>query len=174
MRPVLLMGLRGSGKSTCGAALARSLGAAFVDLDDEVRARMGTATVSAAWERFGEAAFRAEEIRALCDVLSDTPELLVVALGGGTAAVEGFEAASGDALRVYLHAPPAALRARLREGDADRPALLGNSAVDEIEEVYAARDGLYRRLAHAIVDAGDGVEDTLSRLGAAVAQAASE
>lgn len=174
MMHVLLMGLRGSGKSTCGARLAAALGRRFVDLDDEVRRRMGTATVREAWDRFGEPAFRSEEIAALRDVLSEADEGLIVALGGGTPTVDGFDEESRGTLRVYLHAPADALRARLREGDQDRPALLGASAVDEIEEVYRARDGLYRELAHAVVDAGDGVEDTVSRVGDVVDQAASE
>ncbi len=167
------MGLRGSGKSTCGAALARELGRAFVDLDDATLARVGAPTVREAWERDGEAAFREAEIESLRETLAGWPGA-VVALGGGTPTVAGFEGASGDALRVYLHATPAALRERLEESDPDRPALLGVSAVDEIDEVYAARDAVYRGLAHATVSAGGTARESLEALRAVVAQAARE
>ena len=174
MRTILLMGLRGSGKSTCGAALAQELGRAFVDLDRLTLTRLGAQTVREAWEREGgEAAFRAAELESLGEAIAGWPGA-VIALGGGTPTVDGFEAASADALRVYLHAPPAALRERFDDADADRPAMLGASAVGEIDEVYAARDGVYRGLAHETVSAEGTARDVLAVLRSAVDQAARE
>ena len=68
----------------------------------------------------------------------------------------------------------AALRERFDDADADRPAMLGASAVGEIDEVYAARDGVYRGLAHETVSAEGTARDVLAVLRSAVDQAARE
>lgn len=167
MSAILLAGLRGSGKSTVAPALAEALGRAWVDLDDLTRASLGCATVRQAWESRGETAFRRAELGALRHALRDSPGQ-IVALGGGTPMIEGFAGVLPEGARlVYLHAPPAVLRSRLAEGDPDRPPLLGRSALDEVQEVYDARDPVYRGLAHAVVDAAGGRADTLRAVVAA-------
>ena len=165
---VLLAGLRGSGKSTAGRLLADRLGRPFVDLDDATLARLGMASVESAWATLGEPAFRAAELEALAEALILSPDA-VVALGGGTPMIDGFEdVARGRASVVYLHASPDALRERVEEGDPSRPPLTGGgeraSAVDEIAAVYAQRDPVYRRLAKRVVEAGGTVRETAEGL----------
>jgi len=171
---VLLAGLRGSGKSTAGRLLADRLGRPFVDLDDATLARLGMGSVESAWATLGEPAFRAAELEALAEAIELSPDA-VVALGGGTPMIDGFEdVARGRASVVYLHAAPAALRARVRDGDPARPPLMtegtgegmgeGASAVEEIEAVYARRDPVYRRLAKRVVEAGGTVRETAEGL----------
>ena len=48
--PLLLIGLRGSGKSTLGRLVAERIGATFSDLDDAVLERLECATVAEAWD----------------------------------------------------------------------------------------------------------------------------
>lgn len=153
------MGLRGSGKSTLGRELGALLGRAFVDLDVVTLRALGHASASEAFGAVGEAGFRAAEVAALGAVLRDGGQ--VVALGGGTPTAAGAaellrgERGRGSAWVVYLHAAPEVLRARLAGTNlANRPALLGRDALDEIGRVYAARDGLYRELADVIVEVG--------------------
>ena len=66
----VLIGLRGSGKTTLGRLLAARLGAPFIDLDDRTVAGSGHASVSAMFRAQGEPAFRAAEVRALAEVLA--------------------------------------------------------------------------------------------------------
>jgi shikimate kinase len=153
----VLLGLRGAGKSTLGPMIASRAGVPVVDLDDRTREALGHATVADAWREAGEPAFRDAEARSLRAALAGPR--CVLALGGGTPTAPG----AADALRTaagarritltYLHALPDALRARLREGDANRPSLTGAGMLDEIDAVYRARDPLYRELATHIVDA---------------------
>ena len=91
-RLVLLLGFMGCGKTTVGRLLARRLGWAFVDLDEEIERRQGR-TIRQIFEEKGEAYFRGAE-RALLEELLQRgqQESLVVALGGGTATQpESFE-----------------------------------------------------------------------------------
>jgi shikimate kinase len=59
---------------------------------------------------------------------------------------------------VYLRAAPGALRTRLASDDPDRPSLTGGDPLAEIGRVHAARDGLYRELADAVIDASGAPE----------------
>lgn len=155
---LVLMGLRGSGKSTLGRAVADRLGRPCIDLDDRTVEALGATSVAEAWRTLGETAFRAAESRVLREVLS-APGSAIVSLGGGTPTAPGAAdllrevAGRGRAIIVYLHARPETLRARLGQtGVADRPSLTGRGTIGEIDEVYAARDGLYRAIATRVVE----------------------
>ena len=50
---ILLMGLRGSGKSAIGRLLAERLNRPFVDLDERVLATFDEPTVTAVWSAHG-------------------------------------------------------------------------------------------------------------------------
>lgn len=163
---LLLIGLRASGKSTLGRLVAARLSRPFIDLDDRTAARLGEPSPAAALGRYGEPAFRAAESAALRETLLGSGR--VVALGGGTPTAPGAaemlerERAAGRAVIVYLHAAPDVLRARLAATDvASRPSLTGRGTLEEIEALYAGRDGLYRRLADAVIDTSARTADQL-------------
>ncbi len=90
-------------------------------------------------------------------------ERVVVSLGGGTPTAPGAAESlrrlteRGDCAVVYLHAPPEMLADRLRGEGAQggRPSLTGRGAVEEVGDVYVARDELYRSLATAVVEVGE-------------------
>jgi shikimate kinase len=169
--PILLMGLRGSGKSTVGRVLADHLGFDFVDLDDRtldlLRRERGVSSIAEAFERFGEACFREAEMRALRECLDQNASQLVLALGGGTPTAPG----AADMLRgsgavvVYLRYPANILASRLQgQIDARRPALTERGdAILEMQQVFDRRDPLYRSIATVEVSTeGDAGEVAMS------------
>jgi shikimate kinase len=80
VRPVVLIGLLGAGKSSVGARLADILGVEFRDSDAEIEAAAAM-TVPEIFERYGEPHFRDGERRVIARLLAGRP--LVLATGGG-------------------------------------------------------------------------------------------
>lgn len=77
---IVLTGFMGTGKSTIGKHVARRLGWAFVDADDEIVARAGM-PIAQIFAQFGEPHFRQIE-RDVCRDLAQR-ERTVIATGGG-------------------------------------------------------------------------------------------
>src|ERR1043165_9252875 len=133
------MGLRGSGKTTLGEKLAARYRLRFVDLDRRTPGLLGLRDVAEAWAKYGEAAFREAELRALRQVIAEDPEIL--ALGGGTpttpeaeGGVRGRKAAVPHVSPVVsLRARAVVLQERLRVGGtSNRPSLTGCDPVEEV------------------------------------------
>ena len=146
---LFLVGLMGAGKSTLGRTLARRLGKRFVDADHELETRTGVA-IATVFEVEGESGFRDRE-EVLCAELTALSDI-VLATGGGVVLRE----ASRQHLRergtvLYLHAPPEILWQRLR-GSRHRPLLQTTDPRTRLAELYAARDPLYREVAHHVVE----------------------
>jgi len=57
VRPIVMIGLMGAGKSSVGVRLAELLGVPFADSDAEIE-RAADMTVPEVFERYGEAYFR--------------------------------------------------------------------------------------------------------------------
>jgi shikimate kinase len=149
---IVLIGLRGSGKTTVAKLLAERVGRAAVDLDDLTPKYLNASTAAAALTTHGEPAFRRAELAALQDVLK-TPGR-VLALGGGTPTAPGVSEMLEGAQRqgkvkiVYLRANEQTLRARLAAEPAHiRPSLTGKGTLEEICVLLNLRDTLYKGLA---------------------------
>lgn len=166
---LVLIGLRGSGKSTVGARVGRALGRRFIDLDESVSRRAGAASVAALWTEHGEQHFRGLEARELALMIGQPNTVL--SLGGGTPTAPGAadllkaERIAGRIITCYLHVPPKVLRARLSTSDlSKRPSLTGSGVLDEIAEVYRQRDVLYRSLATFIIEARHDEQNVTEKL----------
>lgn len=167
---LVLIGLRGSGKTTIGRMVAERLRRPFIDLDDETARALGAPTVGEAFTKHDEAAFRKAEAGAIARVLRT--DGLVIALGGGTPTAPGAadllrrERDAGSVFIAYLAADAVTLRRRLAGTDiSSRPSLTGADPLAEIEAVLAKRDTLFRELADEVMDTdGASVEEIARRL----------
>ena len=80
LRPVVLVGLMGVGKTSVGRRLADALCAPFVDSDEEVEAAAAM-TIPEIFETLGEPAFREGERRVISRLIDEGPR--IIATGGG-------------------------------------------------------------------------------------------
>jgi len=148
-RRIFLVGPMGSGKSTIGRLVARSLGLGFADSDQEIERRTG-ADIPWIFDVEGEAGFRDREQQVLDEMtrLDNT----VLATGGGAILREANrQALAARGLVVYLHAT---LEEQLRRtrGDRNRPLLARGDPEQVLRELIAVRDPLYRSIADVVVD----------------------
>lgn len=154
---IVLLGYRGSGKTSIGKQLAVELWKDFVDLDDATRARFNNKTIAEIWANHGEAAFRQIEADAAKHLLDNDNQ--VIALGGGTLTTDAGKAAvasAQNATRIYLSCSADVLTKRIA-ADAttatERPALTeNNNPAAEVEAVLTNRDPVYREVADIIFD----------------------
>jgi shikimate kinase len=162
LRPddLILMGARGCGKSTIGAALSNHIEARFDDLDDLVLARFPEVSVQQVFDARGETAWRDAECETFLHWMEGTGRRLrILALGGGTPMIDTVASqlraagTAGTAWIVYLEAPAAVLADRLRRTMGDRPSLTGVAPADEMDSILAHRASTYQSLATARLDA---------------------
>ncbi len=153
---IILIGYRGSGKTSVGRLLAKELELDFVDGDDMTRDRFGLTSIAEIWSRFGEPAFRKTEAEVTGELCSR--DGIVVSLGGGAILhPQGRKAvAEAKGLCVYLKGSPPVLYQRIH-GDPgtgeDRPNLTNlGGGIEEIETVLAQRREIYESLADLILD----------------------
>ncbi len=154
---LVLIGLRGAGKSTAGRATADLLARPFIDLDDRAAAVCG-ADAATCFATRGEEAWREAEAEALHAALGEsTPS--IIALGGGTPTAPGAEqwldeARHRGAIRIaWLDAPPEVLASRIG-ADPARPALTDLDPLAEMREIDDRRRPIFERLADLKVDVG--------------------
>jgi shikimate kinase len=150
-RSVLLVGMRGAGKTTIGRGLAARLDREFLDLDEEVE-RGARATIPEIFAREGEEGFRRRELAALEAVLDRRD--LVVAAGGGTVTIPAAREAAARFLVVWLEAPLEVLADRIC--GSQRPPLTVLPFRKEMETLLLERSPLYRELAHVTVSTATG------------------
>lgn len=150
-RPIFLVGMMGSGKSTVGRRLAAVLGRPFIDADREIEARCGV-PVSTIFELEGEAGFRRREA-ALIDDLTRRPGLVLATGGGAVLLAENRQRLRERGCVVYLSATAQDLWLRLRH-DRARPLLRTPDPRRRIAELVEARAPLYAECAHLTVLTG--------------------
>lgn len=151
MSNIFLVGLMGAGKTTVGRQLARRLGKRFVDSDQEIERRTGV-KVTTIFEIEGEAGFRAREARIIEELTESTD--LVLATGGGAVLDPANRARLAErGYVIYLRAQPRELWQRTRH-DRSRPLLHGADPLARLDELFAARDPLYREVADLVIETG--------------------
>jgi shikimate kinase len=151
---LLLIGYRGTGKSTVGHLVASQLGMPFVDADEELEGRAGR-SIREIFASGGEAAFRELEAVVVGDLLAGDKR--VVALGGGAVLRAENRAAIQAAHNavVWLQATAATLNHRISADTTTsqrRPNLTQAGGLQEIQRLLAVREPLYRECAKFAVD----------------------
>lgn len=165
---IFLVGYMGSGKTTLGRKLARSLGLDFVDLDELIVSRTGR-SIPEIFQAEGEEGFRALEAEVLRS-LGGSAAPAVVSVGGGTPCFHDNMAwMNAHGRTIYLRLSTAALWHRLEQSDVKkRPVLQGlrGEALREfIEEKLAEREPYYLQAHYTIDQLKDKVPAVIEKCG---------
>ncbi len=148
-KPLALIGMMGSGKSTVGRVLARELNREFLDSDAEIEERVGR-SVAQIFRDFGEEAFREWESEVVREAL-DAERPAVIGVAGGAVLREETRMRLKQAHVVWLRAPIETLIERVKRRHLDRP-MISNDPDGSMRALYEVREPIYESLADEIVD----------------------
>ena len=146
---LVLIGYRGTGKSSVARALASRRRRAVASSDQELTIRAGMSipdfVAAHGWDGFRD--LEEQVVAELC-----ARPGIILDCGGGVILRPANRAALRRSGRVvWLKASPQIIRARIADST-ERPSLTGKSFLEEISEVLAVREPLYAETAHWTLD----------------------
>lgn len=146
---IVLIGYRGTGKSSVGKLLAERLGRELVSTDAEVirRAKLAIPDIV---KRFGWDRFRDLESE-VCLELSGKDRLIIDSGGGVVLRQQNVDRLKANGVLFWLTAEVRTITERIG-GDTQRPSLTGvKSFTDEIEAVLRERQPRYKAAADHVI-----------------------
>jgi shikimate kinase len=150
---IVLIGYRGTGKSTVGKMLATRLGLELISTDVEIvkRAKQSIPEIVAqqGWESFRDVE------SAVCRDLAGRDQLVIDTGGGAVLRPQNVEVLKRNGKLIWLTATVETITARIG-GDSQRPSLTGTkSFVEEIAEVLHDRMPRYQAAADCVIQTDD-------------------
>ena len=141
-RPIVLVGLMGSGKSAVGRRTAKMLGLSFTDSDQKIVKNAGI-SISQIFELAGEAKFREMEFQAIEQLKLSKPQ--VIATGGGAFCFpQTARLLLAKTLVAWLKAPPETLLARIGSTKS-RPLLNNDHPLEVLAKLNKNRKKHYQK-----------------------------
>ncbi|MBI5673208.1 MAG: shikimate kinase [Nitrospirae bacterium] len=147
---VVLIGYRGTGKSTVGKLVAARLGLVLVSTDAEIVKSLGQ-SIPEIVERHGWEYFRDLETK-ICQDLAGRDGVVIDTGGGAILRSENVEGLKRTGKLFWLTAPVETIAKRIG-ADTQRPSLTGTkSFLDEIQDVLRERMPKYQAAADYIIE----------------------
>ena len=166
-KPIALLGVRGAGKSTIGAALAKKLDYRFVELDQQIEEATGL-PLGDVFTLHGEAYYRRVEREVLARLLAE-PAPTVLATGGSIVNdPTTFALLRSRARTIFLHAQPEDHWNRVVAQGDQRPMAENPHAFEELRALLAARGKLYARADQTVETSGRTAKQVVAEIAAAL------
>jgi shikimate kinase len=163
VKPIVMTGFMGCGKSKVAREVARRLNVAMVDLDERITQREGRSPAQLIVDD-GEPAFRVVETSTLDDVLQ-SGEARVISLGGGAWIQEANRAliARYGCLSVWLDVPFDLCWARIEASAGEEIRPLGRTRVQALA-LYEQRRPIYQLANIQVTIRDEDLENLVSRI----------
>lgn len=146
---IVLIGYRGTGKSTVARILGQRLKRRVISTDAEIVKEAGQ-SIPQIVEQFGWDHFRELETQ-MCRKLQDQNELVIDTGGGLILKEENVKILRGNGKIFWLTAEVSTIASRI-SGDNQRPSLSGTkSFVEEIEDILKERTPKYQAAADHVI-----------------------
>jgi XRE family aerobic/anaerobic benzoate catabolism transcriptional regulator len=172
LRRIALIGLRGAGKSTLGCKLAAERNIPFIELDHEIEKDTGM-PLAEIFSLYGQSGYRAIEKRTLERVLQASDRVVISVGGGIVSEKETYEYLLAHGYVIWLKAQPEEHMSRVI-AQGDFRAMAGSDrAMEDLRRILESREPLYRKADTCVDTSGDSVEESFTKLSAAL-EAASQ
>jgi XRE family aerobic/anaerobic benzoate catabolism transcriptional regulator len=160
---IALIGLRGAGKSTLGAALAKARNMPFFELDREIERFSGT-SLGTLIDMYGQQVYRRYELQALQELLDAHPKFVVATGGGIVSEAATYELLLRHCFTVWVRTTPEEHMARvIAQGDR-RPMTSAGAgsaqAMEDLRRILEERTPLYERADQTVDTTGMTVEES--------------
>ncbi|MFT5682395.1 MAG: XRE family aerobic/anaerobic benzoate catabolism transcriptional regulator [Myxococcota bacterium] len=160
-----LVGMRGAGKSTIGAAIAARLSMPFIEIDARVAETAGM-SLSGIFEVGGSGLYRELERQVLVEVLAEAGPAVLATGGSVVSSVQSWQLLRNKTRTVWLRAAPRSHLDRvIAQGDL-RPIAGRPDALRELTEILTARQPLYAMAAITLDTDALGIDGVVERLAA--------
>ncbi|MFH0924428.1 MAG: shikimate kinase [bacterium] len=147
---LVLIGYRGTGKTSLAKLVAERLKLDLISMDDEIVKKLGR-SIPAIIEEFGWEFFRNVEAEVAFD-LKDKKNCFIDTGGGAILREKNALSLKKDAFVIWLKADITTIMKRIQNNN-QRPSLTGRkSFVEEVEEVLKERTPLYKKYADYVID----------------------
>jgi len=166
-KPLALLGVRGAGKSTIGAALAKKLDRRFVELDQEIEAATGL-SLGDVFTLHGEAYYRRVEREVLTRILADATPTVLATGGSIVNDPTTFALLRSRAETIFLHAKPEDHWNRVVAQGDQRPMAENPHAFEELRGLIAARAKLYARADRTVETSGRTIKQVVADVAGAL------
>jgi shikimate kinase len=154
MNRLILIGYRGTGKTTIARLIGEQLKIPVIDSDSEIERGAGK-SIADIFAQDGETVFRDREESTIAEILN-TPNPFVLATGGGAILRSETRYRLKNAGHVvWLTATPETIFRRIRGDSASetmRPNLTSLPPMEEISTLLEKRNTLYAETAHEIIE----------------------
>jgi XRE family transcriptional regulator, aerobic/anaerobic benzoate catabolism transcriptional regulator len=160
---ITLIGLRGAGKSTLGAALAKELRRPFVELDRQIETE-ACMQLSEVFLLYGQAGFRRIERRCLERIIASQEDIVLTVGGGIVSEPETYKLLLLNCFTVWIKATPEEHMSRVIEQGDMRPMTGHAEAMEDLRNILAAREALYAKADTVVDTSGTTVEKSLKTL----------
>jgi XRE family transcriptional regulator, aerobic/anaerobic benzoate catabolism transcriptional regulator len=169
---IALIGLRGAGKSTLGAKLAKRLDVPFIELDRIIEQECGV-TLSVIFDLYGQSGFRRLERQCLEQILERQPRFVLSTGGSLVSEHATFERLLTACFTVWLRATPEDHMQRvIAQGDM-RPMAENRESMADLRRILSVREPLYGEADIAVDTSGRSLGESFDAILKAVQVTAS-
>ena len=154
---VCLVGLRGAGKSTLGAQLARDLDVPFVELNTEIETSAGM-PIAEIIALYGQEGYRQFEADVLSDIIQRHDRAVVAVAGGIVSDENTYYQVLSRFHTVWIRAAAGEHMDRVRAQGDMRPMQGNPQAMIQLRQILKTREGLYGQADHQLDTSGKSPE----------------
>jgi len=162
-RRIVLVGLRGAGKSSLGKMLAEKLGVPFIELDRMVEQEYG-ASMPLLIEMSGVATFKRHERACLERVVAENECAVIATAGGIVSNPETYGLLLRRTHTVWISAQPEEHMSRVMKQGDFRPMARNREAMSDLHAILEARRVDYARAETSLDTSGVPVPQSLAKL----------